>query len=79
MIDPRHANLSVTRPCALVGLARTTLYYQPAGVAAAVDGLGRYFGFYNCERPHQSLGYRTPQAVYLGLAQAERTVLCLRG
>jgi putative transposase len=27
-------------------------------------GLGRYFGFYNEERPHQSLGYRTPGSVY---------------
>jgi putative transposase len=27
-------------------------------------GLGRYFGFYNDERPHQSLDYRTPAAVY---------------
>jgi len=27
-------------------------------------GLGRYFVFYNDERPHQSLGYRTPAAVY---------------
>ena len=29
-------------------------------------GLGRYFGFYNDERPHQSLGYRTPAEVYRG-------------
>jgi putative transposase len=29
-------------------------------------GLGRYFGFYNDERPHQSLDYRTPAAVYRG-------------
>jgi putative transposase len=29
-------------------------------------GLGRYFGFYNDERPHQSPGYRTPAAVYRG-------------
>jgi putative transposase len=29
-------------------------------------GLGRYFAFYNDERPHQSLGYRTPAAVYRG-------------
>jgi len=29
-------------------------------------GLFRYFGFYNDERPHQSLGYRTPTAVYKG-------------
>ena len=30
------------------------------------QGLGRYFPFYNEERPHQSLGYRTPAAVYRG-------------
>jgi putative transposase len=27
-------------------------------------GLGRYFPYYNEERPHQSLEYRTPAAVY---------------
>jgi putative transposase len=30
-------------------------------------GLVRYFGFYNDERLHQSLGYRTPAAVYRGV------------
>jgi putative transposase len=29
-------------------------------------GLARYFAFYNDERSHQSLGYRTPAAVYRG-------------
>jgi putative transposase len=28
------------------------------------QGLGRYFPYYNQERPHQALGYRTPAAVY---------------
>ena len=34
------------------------------GMSEAQRGLGRYFGFYNGERPHQALGYRTPAAVY---------------
>jgi putative transposase len=34
------------------------------GMRDAQRGLGRYFGFYNEERPHQALGYRTPEAVY---------------
>ncbi len=33
-------------------------------VAELLRGLGRYFGFYNHERLHQSLGYETPAAVY---------------
>ncbi|MTW22904.1 integrase core domain-containing protein, partial [Allochromatium palmeri] len=27
-------------------------------------GLSAYFAFYNSQRPHQSLGYLTPDAVY---------------
>jgi putative transposase len=36
--------------------------YTSMGEAA--EGLGAYFRFYNTRRPHQSLGYRTPSAVY---------------
>jgi len=32
----------------------------------ARQGLGRYFEFYDHERPHQALGYRTPAEVYFG-------------
>jgi putative transposase len=32
----------------------------------ARQGLGHYFEFYNDERLHQALGYRTPAAVYRG-------------
>lgn len=30
------------------------------------SGIGSYLNFYNYERPHQSLGYRTPADVYYG-------------
>lgn len=33
-------------------------------VPEAIDGLGSYFRFYNTQRPHQSLGYRTPHQVF---------------
>ena len=35
-----------------------------SSVTDARAHLGRYFSFYNEERPHQSLGYRTPADVY---------------
>ena len=33
-------------------------------VAASRAGIGGWFGFYNDERPHQAMGYRTPREVY---------------
>jgi len=35
-----------------------------ASVPEAREGLGRYFDFYNQERLHQSLNYKTPESVY---------------
>jgi putative transposase len=35
-------------------------------VAEARAGIDRYFRFYNYERLHQSLDYRTPAAIYKG-------------
>jgi putative transposase len=40
------------------------------GLREAEIGLGAYFKFYNEERPHQSLDYKTPQAWYHGYGQA---------
>lgn len=43
------------------------IYIKEYGtVPSLMDGLGEYFPFYNDERPHQSLGYRTPAEVYWG-------------
>ncbi len=47
---------------------------DPRGYEAVPElhrGLGRYFGFYNDERLHRSLGYRTPAAVYRGACIAD--------
>ena len=36
-----------------------------ASVPEVRSGLGSYFDFYNHERGHQSLGYKTPAAIHL--------------
>jgi len=36
-------------------------------VSEARQGIGNYIDFYNQERPHQSLNYRTPAEVYFGI------------
>ncbi|VVE84383.1 integrase [Pandoraea sputorum] len=35
-----------------------------ANMAELLIGLSEYFAFYNTERPHQPLAYRTPDEVY---------------
>ena len=40
------------------------------GVDEAWRGLAEYFAFYNRERPHQSLKWRTPHEVYFGQQEA---------
>lgn len=41
-------------------------------VLELLEGLARYFEFYNNERPHQALGYQTPAAVYQGAPVIQR-------
>jgi putative transposase len=41
--------------------------YAYETVAAARAGIGRYFEFFNNERPHAALGYQTPASFYDGL------------
>jgi putative transposase len=43
----------------------------------AVRNLRPYFTFYNQQRPHQALNYRTPEAVYFG--SRKKTRMPLRG
>ena len=38
----------------------------------AKQGIGAYLDFYNRERPHQALGYRTPQETYQGEQSTKR-------
>ena len=51
-----------------------TVKYEEVYLKAYQDGrdarigLGNYFSFYNTERPHQALGYRTPAEVFTSIA-----------
>ncbi len=47
-------------------------YSDPAD---ALRNLSSYFSFYNHQRPHQALDYRTPEAVYFGMRKKARTPL----
>jgi putative transposase len=45
-------------------------------VRIARSKVGRYLRFFNQERPHQTLAYRTPMAVYMeSVAKQRRSVL----
>jgi putative transposase len=44
--------------------ALLTYLHAYATVAEARTGIGAWLDFYNTERQHQSLGYRTPRQIY---------------
>jgi putative transposase len=56
-------NIFVERLWRTVKYEHLYLYEHQTG-AAVGHGLSGYFRFYNGERPHQSLGYRTPAEVH---------------
>src|SRR6202043_294729 len=56
-------NVFVERLCRSVKYEDIYIYRYEA-VPQLQQGLGRYFPYYNEERFHQSLDYRTPAAVY---------------
>jgi len=56
-------NLFIERLWRTVKYEEVYLKAYQNGIDARV-GLGEYFRFYNTERPHQALGYRTPAEVF---------------
>jgi len=42
-----------------------------ANASEVIAGLKQYFRFYNHERPHQSLGKKTPASVYFAKHRAD--------
>ena len=45
-------------------------------VREAKEGISRYLAFYNQERPHQSLDYRTPDEVYCDSRNCKNRPIC---
>ena len=59
--------VQITAPNEVWGIE--AVYLQDyRSVPEAVAHLGQYFAFYNSQRLHQALNYRTPEAVYWQLA-----------
>ena len=54
--------LAVVSEASLANMSGHNLLHKDGSDARA--GIGDYFRFYNTERPHQSLGYRTPAEVF---------------
>jgi putative transposase len=48
---------------------------QYANVNELYAGLTRYFHYYNTQRPHQALGYQTPESIYYAKTQLAKEVI----
>jgi len=68
-VDPKHPGLSVARQCELVGLPRSTWYYEPAGETAEnlalmrrIDELYLKWPFYGSRKMAEVLGANRKRA-----------------
>ena len=48
---------------------------QYANVSELYAGLTRYFYHYNTQRPHQALGYKTPESIYYAKNQLAKELI----
>ena len=46
------------------------VYLRPAANGIEQSSLAEFFDWYNLRRPHQALGWRTPDEAYLGRSPA---------
>ena len=68
-------NLFIERLWRTVKYEEVYLKAYQGGKEARIS-LGEYFRFYNTERPHQALGYRTPAEVFASIpVEATSTVV----
>ena len=51
MVDRQHPSLSVSRQCRLLGVSRSTLYYQPVGISQEDMELMKLIDEQYLERP----------------------------
>ncbi len=63
VVDPAHASISIRRQCELLGLNRSTIYYEPQGESPENLELMRRIDEFHTEQP--SLDCRIPHDVYV--------------
>jgi len=83
MIEPVHPKLSVTRQCELLGLPRSSFYYEPKPVSAqqlrlmrAIDELYLAYPFYGSRQMTRAL--RREGYGVIGRTRLGRFFFCLR-